>query len=240
MSFSGIGDKHYRMLSSSGLEPRYMRNARKAKAKAKIEAREPLAKVALNRAISVKRQLKAQAEVRFKDSYATSSASSAGSIILLNGTTVGDSNGQREGDNILIKSVRVNGHFIGADATNIIRVMLVIDKQPNQATFNLTDLLDTTSSEAVHAYRQTTSRDRFTVLYDRKWSTVGSSGTNPNDSTLRLYKFSKRLNLKSWYFGSAGTVADLKTNALYLVFMSDSGAVTHPTFVYNARVKFVA
>lgn len=217
----------------------YTRKATNAKAKAKLEAKEPLATVAIRKANRVNSILKLQSEIRFKDVFAASTAPSTANIVLLNGMNVGDSGGQREADNVVIKSVRVNGGFVGADSTNAIRVMLVIDKQPNGATFSLSDLLETTTFDAIYAYRKTVNKARFTVLYDRKYALSGNN-TSLTGRTFGLFNISIPLNLKSWYFNNVGDISDIKSNALYLVFLSDSTTVSHPVFTYAARIKYVA
>lgn len=186
---------------------------------------------------AVKRVLKASEEKGWKDAYSGSlSADTAGTCILLNGLTQGDTSVNREGDEVLMRSVKLNLNMITADATNIFRVMLVIDHEPQGTTLTMGEVLDmATILYPPYAYRKMDYKKRFTILYD---NTVYLNTLAYSNGFLKVNQV---LNLKTLYKSgsNAGTIADISRNALYFCIGSDSGAVTHPTFNVGSRVTFV-
>lgn len=153
-------------------------------------------------------------------------------ITLLNGLTQGDDISNREGRQIRLKSVDISQAYSmnGAAFGTIIRMMLVLDKQPNGAVFNSADLLQNTDTVA---FRQLDNRRRFLILEDRKY-TISSTG--PIIGYDRVYK---EIDIKTTYDDSnAGTIADIETNALYLLFISNE-ATNVPQVRVSARIRWL-
>lgn len=182
-------------------------------------------------------QLKNLINVEFKFANyvaSTTPTSTIPTLQLLNGMVRGDDSNTRDGRQIRIKSIqcffRVNMHA-SATATTV-RYMIVIDKQPSAAAFTAADLLDTASAAQVDALRNLSSRRRFVILKDRRLVV----NTDYPEKVFRVYK---QLDMKTVYDDSdAGSIADIQSNALYLVIITDEATNT-PTCTNNVRIRFI-
>jgi len=154
------------------------------------------------------------------------------SIALINASVVGDDFDNRDGRSIRIKSVQIAlTVFFNASATQTAtRMMVVIDKQPNETLLVIGDLITATNS---HAMRNLDQRKRFVILWDR----VVTQGDQENAP--RHIEFYKKLDMITVYDDSnAGTIADIETNALYLILFSTEATNT-PTVGRTTRVRFI-
>lgn len=169
--------------------------------------------------------------------------STTGTLLLLFSPTTGTTSKTRLGRKACIKSVQVRGicfsNFIAnysyttpttatmtmttpgaAFATDICRLMLVFDKQANGAVATLAQILN---SAVARSHLNIDNRDRFRILKDKTFQLEGGNG----DTTKYWYwggrqshaiKIFKKLNLETTFnSGTAGTIADISTGALYLV-----------------------
>jgi len=171
--------------------------------------------------------------------------------IVLNDIVQGNSGITRIGDRLHIKSVTFKGIFNislssgQADATvhyPKIRFILVIDRQPNGATPNLTDILSVSANtvpgtEFYHG-RDWAKRSRFKILKEKiirfpQLSTqlLAAAGTTTGrihePYGEKLWRFHHRFRgsgLRTDYFGNAGTIADITKNTLLLVYFSNTTA----------------
>ncbi len=110
--------------------------------------------------------------------------------------------------------------------TAAIRMMVVVDLQPNGALFAQSDLLLASGDPAemtLYEFRQ-----RFRVLHDEYF---GVDTYNPQ--TFR--NGSVPLKQKVKYLGSTNNISNLRTGAIYLVLISDSAA-TDPVVNGNVRL----
>lgn len=142
----------------------------------------------------------------------------AGSLV---NTTQGDSNTNREGATILVKSLQYNVDTLySPGATNTgstFYLWLVQDRQPNGATPAITDVF--TSSNASLAMPNVANQHRFKIL--RKHAVVINPGAGVNGAYNQpalqfsgYVKFKKPLQVR--YTGNAGTVADVTTNNIFI------------------------
>lgn len=108
------------------------------------------------------------------------------------------------------------------------RVVVFIDKQPNQANAVLTTIYPT----GLLTPRTVSYVDRYSILFERTFT------FSPNDNGMMLFDYIAKQTWHTEYETSnVGTVADITKNALYLMWYSDQGANT-PTFAYNSRYLF--
>lgn len=182
------------------------------------------------------KMLKNLINVEFKraDQTASTTSSTAGNTILLNGLQKGDDFQNRDGRQVRIKSVQVQLRVTMAAAatTTCFRYFILLDKQPNTTGFAMSDVLDTAVAGGVDAFRQLSNRKRFVILKQQRL-------VLDSDDPSRVIQFYKKLDLKTIYDDSdTGAIADVTTNALYLYMMSDQGANV-PTVIYNARLRFI-
>jgi len=181
-------------------------------------------------------RLKELINTEFKYIDTNSSVTSVASMapILLNGCIQGDSATQREGSTIRPKSVdlRYQLTYNATSVQNTVRVMVIIDRQPNGATYSMVDLL---STNAVDSPRNLDYRRRFKILYDKVHCIAANS--NPQDYGHFHLKFK---DLHTQYFNATNTggIGDISTNAISLIAFSDQ-PINGPTFNYYTRVRFL-
>ena len=157
-------------------------------------------------------------------------------ITELTNLSQGDTSSTRDGDSIKATAIMLRGicAISPVASTSQYRVMLVQDKQTNGALFTPADLLeDTTAGDNLISPLNLDNKYRFRVLYD-KLHTLSVNGGNES------IKWSKYINLNQHFrYGSnAGTIADLNTNSLALVTISNEPTNTPNQTVYS-RLRYV-
>ena len=179
-------------------------------------------------------KLKGLINTEFKslDTAVTATITSTPVITLLNGCAKGDTLNTRDGRQIRLKSVAVNlqctMHATPLD--DMLRVMLVIDKQPNVTALVIGDLLVNTNMGSM---RNLDNRKRFVILRDERVVLSVGGGTNT------FWQYYKELDMHTIYDGSdAGTIADITSNALYLIIFSTEAA-NGPSVSRTTRVRFL-
>ncbi len=158
-----------------------------------------------------------------------------GAIQQLTNIPIGDTVGARDGNQCKLISVYIRGNVRqNASATQTVcRFMLVLDKQTNGAIYTLAQLLNNvTADDNVVSPLNLDNMYRFIVLWD-KVITLSDTG-----STVKFFKFYKKLDLKLRFDAAAGTIADLTTNSLSIVRIGDE-ATNLPTVTYSVRLRFV-
>ncbi len=181
-------------------------------------------------------RLKGLINTEFKtvDTSSATAVSASGTVQLLNATIAGDDFDNRDGRVIRCKSIQYAINIIMEPATAVnttTRVMLVIDKQPNGVLMTVGELL--TSGASNLDFRNLDNRKRFIILSDK---IVMQSNTANTLDRLELYK---QIDMKTIYDDSnAGTIADIESNALFLVMIS-SEATNTPTLQVETRMRFI-
>ena len=113
-----------------------------------------------------------------------------------------------------------------------VRIMLVVDRQTNQAIYLSTDLLeDITANDGIVTPRNLDNKHRFIVLYDR----VHMLSLSVPTLTVRKYI---RKDLLLRYDASTSAIADLTQNSLSLVSYTNE-ATNVPSITAFLRVRFV-
>lgn len=192
-------------------------------------------------------------ELKVQDTApATYQINTTGSITLLAIPITGADYNARIGRKIKLKSIYIRGFgFQESVSTTIIstpnqcRFMLVYDLQPNGAAPSITDILNTADSTA---QLNLNNRDRFRIISDRIFmldalsynNTATQSaalGSGRSSFNLRHYQ---RLNLEMIFNGvNGGTVADIASGALYMVWIGSRNSGTiDGNFYGSARVRY--
>ncbi len=191
------------------------------------------AQKALQIALQVKKLI--NVEYNFIDTLQTAVIPITPALQQLTNIVQGDTNITRNGSQIKLVSIMLN-YFIAQHAsavTTVVRVMLIHDRQTNEAAFLAADVLqDITAGDAINSPRELDHLRRFSVLYSRV-HLLQDSGT-------KLVKggFRKKLQLKLRYDANAGTISDLTQSSLALMIMSNEGTNT-PTITSFVRILFV-
>lgn len=182
-----------------------------------------------------------------------------GDTVPLNLIQQGAGSWNRVGRKTHLKSVRITGRATLAlqaaanvEATSILRMVLIWDKQPSGAAipawdviFGQTDQLGAETSNFLSPPRYD-NMDRFRVLRDIKIhansANVTTSTTTTGIREVCIDEFVKLPALESVYSGQSNpmTIADISTGALYIAFRQSNSTyggwqIADPTF---ARVRY--
>lgn len=200
----------------------------------------------------ISRTLKDSLEVRRKEVSGNIQPNTTATFVLLNGMSQGDQDGQREGDHTKLLNVNLRGHYSRNPTSNggqiapvLSRMMLITLKDSSAGAPVMADLLQVPAdltSEFVHEGRR-----NFVVHWDSLTCAnydYTFDNTNQQFEThgyCKLINVYRKLAYKSDYTGNAGTISDLRRNALYLVIVSNHPTTADcPTLNYRAIVKYNA
>ncbi|AUM61867.1 capsid [uncultured virus] len=167
----------------------------------------------------------------------TTPCDTVGTISLLNGIQQGDTGDNREGRKITLKGIQLRGVDYATDTTGkdqMHRIMIVQQLRPNGTYPLINDILQATT---ISSLRNRYKLHDFKVLVD-KTITLNASGESGSTRLIRIYK---KLFLNQ-YFNSqnTGNVADIQTNALYLIAIgSNATGATAGAFGYTVQLSFV-
>lgn len=183
-----------------------------------------------------------QQELNFKDTDLAAlgiTFDTSPQLTLLNGMAQGTTASTRIGRRINIKSIQWQFNCSTSTLTNWTanRYMIVLDTQANAATPAFTEVYDTADPACL---RNISNMPRFKVLYDSKQFTmIGNLSTSPgNDGIAKCFDGYLKVNIPVQYnAGTAGTVADIQTNALYFIAVGNSASATTNTDIFNGRVR---
>lgn len=175
---------------------------------------------------------------------------------LLNGVQVGAAFTNRIGSRMEMKSIHMRGTITSTvtDVQNILRALLIYDRQPNGAAPVYTDVFqsrDQSGTAATTAISEINldQRDRYVVVRDFQWSSPAVSNaagvlTNgpeyaPGDNDWNLNEFIPLTGLTTHFKSSSAptTIADINTGSLYMFFVT-SGTSARWTFSGGFRLRF--
>lgn len=166
-------------------------------------------------------------ELKYVDVDQQNNFAETGVGILLNGLAPGTGASQRIGKKVTLKSVQLRLSIVAGTAgvapfAGMVRCFLIYDKQANATTPTVAQILEKVAGSSP---MNMDNRDRFLVIYDRQFA-LDQAGGNQS-SQLKMYK---RLNLTTVFnAGTAGTVADITSGSLYIVFIGENGYTANPT-----------
>nr|WAE42720.1 MAG: capsid protein [Cressdnaviricota sp.] len=161
---------------------------------------------------------------------------STGTIACMNGTTMGSDLSNRVGRQIEMRSIEMKVYMNVISGTGVdqeMRCLLVYDRQTNGVSATITDILDTNNCQSL---RNLDNRKRFKILMDKRF-TFEASGQNPSHCVWDYYR--KLRHPVQYNSGNAGTVADIASGALYIIFFGDKVAgVTSGHEETKLRIRF--
>jgi len=183
------------------------------------------------------------------------SMNTTGTFTLLAAPVPGSDFTNRIGRKTLIKSVYIrgivtaeladqDGPVVGISGAQLGRMIIFADMQPNGAAPIVTDLLTSANSTA---QLNLNNRDRFRIYCDKcfaieayAYSTTAGASVASLSNAYNVKKF-KKLNLETIYnAGTAGTIADIQSGALYMLTIGNRAAGTDDcTAALSTRVRFV-
>jgi len=166
--------------------------------------------------------------------------SNSGTLQLLNGVANGTDFTNRIGRKINMVDLEVKMFFFpisgNAYPGDVIRVMLIYDKQTNGALPAVSDIL---TSAYPLSFTNLNNRNRFEVLHDEAvalnpQATVGTTlGNGAPENKWR--EFRVKLRHDTIYGSTGANIADIKSGAIYMLTIS---AFAVWQIAWNARVRF--
>ncbi len=190
---------------------------------------------ALAIASSVKRLLNVEIKNHDFSQTAVTIPDGAGTIFELTNIPQGDTGITRDGANVKITSIYIKGIVILAAAatTTTYRIVLVEDKQTNQAIYVTADLLATVANvQSVVSPLNLDNQFRFNVLYDRIYH-VDDSNMKSQD-----FKIYKKVNKRLRFDASTPDITDLRSSSYSLLCISTE-PTNAPSLRFEARLRFV-
>lgn len=152
---------------------------------------------------------------------------------LLNGLAPGTGSNQRVGRKTVAKSIflrmNMSGSNVGPSQT---RVVIFYDRQTNGVAPIALDVIQT---ETFVGLAQMANSERFLILMDEITDSRQSSALN-----ISLKRYIK-CKLETIFTGTAGTVADIITGGIFIMFANNADATIGATTVvdYQARVRYI-
>lgn len=126
--------------------------------------------------------------------------------------------------------MRIARGVLASDVCTMVTIMLVWDKDPDNAT-PLGSALQTGAAPLSH--RNLNNRDRW--LFLKTWKFNLSSTTRP----CAQFKKYKRFSLRTVANGAGALISDIRSGALWLYVVSDATVGNdEPTITFNCRVRF--
>lgn len=155
---------------------------------------------------------------------------------LLNGLVPGSTASQRIGRKILMTSLYIRWSFRMAPTATQgapLRVVVVYDKQANAAAPAVTDIF---TVDDFLSPNNLSNRDRFVTLCDEITEPIGTTGVAYQVAGT-IYK---KINLETMFnAGTAGTIADITSGSVYLVFAQGGQIATaSPNFSWYSRIRY--
>lgn len=181
-------------------------------------------------------------------------ADATGTITLLNGCVQGSDYDERIGRKIVLSSVFIRGCVLtelsggptaGVSKAQMVRFVLFVDMQPNGAAPNVTDLL---VSSNPRSQLNLNNRDRFKVIKDQcfvfdpyiYFDQAATQAEVTASNQIKQVKCYKKLNMETIFnSGNAGTIGDITSGALYMLWLGDiSGGTADALAQLSTRVRF--
>lgn len=146
----------------------------------------------------------------------------------------GDTESQRTGNSLLLKSLSINGYMQinpSTAAATRVTICLVRDKQQIQDTTpGLGDIF--TSASDTQTLLNRTTVGRFQIMWRKQYILTAVTG---GGDVARIFKKYTKLNFHTRFNGSAST--DIQKNGLYLCILT-SEVTNYPTIVLNTRINY--
>ncbi len=190
-----------------------------------------------SRALAVAKGLRRLLNVEIKnfDTQSTVQAiNQTPTIQQLSNIPQGDGTSARDGAQCKVIGVELNYTLShnAAGGGNLIRIMLVLDKQTNQAIYAASDLLeDVTGNDNLVSPRNLNNKHRFSVIHDRLHM---MSAATP---VVHFRKFIKR-DILLRFDDSTPSIADLTQNSISLLQVGNNTS-NLPTLTSFIRLRYV-
>lgn len=181
-------------------------------------------------------------ELKYLDTSATGTFNYSGGspgIVLLNGVSAGTNNINRVGRKILMKSLEMRIQFVKGGATGAstcVRMLIVYDKQTNQALPAFSDVLAVAGDNLdPFKSRNIENTERFIVLCDELINFASVASIDPSTWSAKKFLY---FQLPVRFDSNSGGIADITTGSLLLMFLDNNTGAAATTCSYSSRVKW--
>lgn len=184
-------------------------------------------------------------ELKFLDTAQSTTVPAAAGSVYTNLVVIpqGDTESMRNGRKVQLKTVSIRGRLYiqpqanSANTSDVVRILLVQDKQANGVAFTPPMVLAGTPDYL--AYRNLANTSRFNILFDKSFS-INSMGGVATDSfeTVKTWSINRKLNIPMEYDASAttGAIGTQRSNSLAILAIAENGALSN--IQYQARVRY--
>ncbi len=133
--------------------------------------------------------------------------------------------------------LRLPTQTAGANASDVARVLMYIDKQANTATAAVTDILE---SADYQSFNNLSNKGRFRTLMDRTYDLNSESGggdgtTEDYGQVIQTDTFFKKVNIPIEFNAGAGAITEITSNNIGVLLISRSGLTA---FASKIRLRF--
>lgn len=148
---------------------------------------------------------------------------------------------ERIGNEITITTIQINFDIKsqspsnGGTLTDVARVLLIYDRQPNGATALIADVNEQINDPK--SYRQLNNRLRFKTLWDSKLIPITNNSNNPNEH--HVFTVYMKCALATTFSSSLAGVANITTGNLLLFFQADTTNGAEFECSYRTRIRFI-
>lgn len=169
------------------------------------------------------------------NSYSVSDAGTVVDISAIAQSAAQSTDLTRIGDDLTLKAIELRWQVRYDDTNNLVRIMIFQTKDTFSTAPEPSDVLrnlfGTVRAPLAPLYFD--ARSRFKVLYDRL-VTVGDQ--SPRSVARKVMIYPKKLARKKIHF--YGGSSTHKVGGIYLLMVSDSGGVSHPTVDFAGDIYF--
>ncbi len=182
-------------------------------------------------------------ELKFFDTVVAGTALATTGVITspsLNIVPQGTIESQRVGRKMVIKKIGIR--FLAqfnsgtAESAEVLRIIVVLDRQANGATFAITDVLETASEGS---FNNMANKNRFTILMDR-YESINKTvdlGTNVNEHT-QAWSWFKTCDIPIEYDNSATTGALTTQTSNNIAVFGITLNSTTISLGYTCRIRY--
>lgn len=158
-----------------------------------------------------------------------------GYFVTMNVPTQGDDYYMRTGNEIFMKNIAVRFQITRNTGTALsmpVRIAVIYDKQCNGTAPNLTELFEDDLIATISS-RNFNNRKRFAWLYDKLYIL-------DSDDPEQIVNFRFKLNKKTMFDASTGSIGDITSGSLLFCAFIDSTVPvgTNPTIRHYSRLLF--
>ncbi len=130
----------------------------------------------------------------------------------------------------------------GIAASEVIRLIIVQDKQANGAAPTVTGTGGLLESANFQSFNNLNNKSRFRVLYDKTFTlntlaAAGDGTANDSGAVQRSFSFFKDVNIPMEYSGTANpsVIGEVRTNNVFGIMISESG---NSTVALDSKFRF--